>query len=99
MRKLAVAWPWLAAICSGLLYTSCFAPFNLTWLCWIALAPLITALRFSGRQSRHPWLRNLTLGYRTRLGFFRPAEPCLTTDRPLARFVHPPYRAGTVARP
>src|SRR6476659_2203433 len=62
MKTLVTAWPWLAAICSGLFYALCFAPFNLTWFCWIALTPLIAAIWFSGRESRHPWLRNLLLG-------------------------------------
>src|SRR5206468_11549543 len=97
MRKLAVAWPWLAAICSGLLYTSCFAPFNLTWLCWIALAPLITAIWFSGRESRHPWLRNLALGYVTGLTFFWTALSWLTTVSVLGWFVLQFYMAIYVA--
>src|SRR5438094_325717 len=61
--SIQAAWPWLAAICSGLLYAGCFAPFNLTWLCWIALTPLLAAIWFSGAESRRRWLRNLILGY------------------------------------
>jgi apolipoprotein N-acyltransferase len=72
-------WPWLAAICSGLLYTGCFAPFNFTWLCWIALTPLIAAIWFSGEGSRHRWLRNLLLGYIAGLTFFWTAFSWLTT--------------------
>ena len=72
-------WPWLAAICSGLLYTGCFAPFNFTWLCWIALTPLIVAIWFSGEESRHRWLRNLLLGYVAGLTFFWTAFSWLTT--------------------
>jgi apolipoprotein N-acyltransferase len=72
-------WPWLAAICSGLLYTGCFAPFNFTWLCWIALTPLIAAIWFSGEESRHRWLRNLLLGYIAGLTFFWTAFSWLTT--------------------
>jgi apolipoprotein N-acyltransferase len=72
-------WPWLAAICSGLLYTGCFAPFNLTWLCWIALTPLIAAIWFSEAGSRHRWLRNLLLGYVAGLTFFWTAFSWLTT--------------------
>jgi apolipoprotein N-acyltransferase len=63
-------WPWLAAITSGLLYTGCFAPFNFTWLCWIALTPLIAAVWFSGKDLRHRWLHNFLLGYVTGLTFF-----------------------------
>jgi len=72
-------WPWLAAICSGLLYTGCFAPFNFTWLCWIALTPLIAAVWFSESGSRHRWLRNLLLGYVAGLTFFWTAFSWLTT--------------------
>ena len=50
IAKVLRIWPWLAAICSGLLYTGCFAPFNFTWLCWIALTPLIAAILFSGKS-------------------------------------------------
>ena len=87
------AWPWLAAICSGLLYTSCFAPFNLTWFCWIALTPLIAAILFSGKESRHPWLRNLALGYVTGLIFFWTALSWLTTVTILGWFVLQFYMA------
>ena len=87
------AWPWLAAICSGLLYTSCFAPFNLSWFCWIALTPLIAAILFSGEESRHPWLRNLALGYVTGLTFFWTALSWLTTVTILGWFVLQFYMA------
>src|SRR5438094_270841 len=62
-------WPWLAAICSGLLYAGCFAPFNLTWLCWVALTPLISAVWFPHEKPRHAWIRNLALGYVAGLSF------------------------------
>jgi apolipoprotein N-acyltransferase len=90
-------WPWLAAICSGLLYTGCFAPFNLTWLCWIALTPLIAAIWFSGKESRHPWLRNFALGYVTGLTFFWTALSWLTTVTVLGWFVLQFYMAIYVA--
>src|SRR5438093_6750602 len=93
MKWLTKLWPWLAAICSGLLYTSCFAPFNLTWFCWIALTPLIAAILFSGKQSRHPWLRNLALGYVTGLTFFWTALSWLTTVTILGWFVLQFYMA------
>src|SRR5206468_10018931 len=93
MKKAATVWPWLAAICSGLLYTGCFAPFNLTWLCWIALTPLIAAIWFSGRESRLPWLRNLLLGYVTGLTFFWTAFSWLTTVTVLGWFVLQFYMA------
>ncbi len=79
MKKLTVVWPWLAAICSGLLYTGCFAPFNFTWLCWISLTPLIAAIWFSEAGWRHRWLRNLLLGYVAGLTFFWTAFFWLTT--------------------
>jgi len=87
------AWPWLAALCSGLLYTGCFAPFNLTWFCWIALTPLIAAILFSGKEARNPWLRNLALGYVTGLTFFWTALSWLTTVTILGWFVLQFYMA------
>jgi apolipoprotein N-acyltransferase len=71
--KLTALWPWLAAIISGLLCTACFPPFNVTWLCWIALTPLIAAIWFSGANAKHRWLRNLLLGYLAGLVFFSAA--------------------------
>jgi apolipoprotein N-acyltransferase len=63
-------WPWLAAIVSGILCTACFPPFNHTWLCWIALTPLIAAVWFSGKNSKRRWLRDLLLGYVAGVIFF-----------------------------
>jgi apolipoprotein N-acyltransferase len=63
-------WPWLAAISSGLLCTACFPPFDQSWLCWIALTPLIAAVWFSGQDSKWRWLRNLLLGYLAGVVFF-----------------------------
>jgi len=98
VRKIAATfWPWLAAICSGLLYTGCFAPFNLTWLCWIALTPLIAAIWFSGEKSRHPWLRNLGLGYVAGLAFFWTVLSWLTTVTVLGWFVLQFYMAIYIA--
>src|SRR6476660_5376568 len=91
--KLLQFWPWLAAICSGLLYAACFAPFNLTWCCWIALTPLIAAIWFSGTESRHPWLRNLLLGYVAVLTFFWAVFFWLTTVTVLGWFVLEFYMA------
>jgi len=87
------AWPWLAAIGSGLLYTGCFPPFNLAWLCWVALTPLIAAIWFSGEESRYRWLRNLTLGYVTGLTFFWTVFSWLTTVTILGWFVLQFYMA------
>ena len=97
MTRLVTAWPWLAAICSGFLYAACFPPFNLTWLCWIALTPLIAAIWFSGGESCHPWLRNLLLGYVTGLTFFWIVFSWLTTVTILGWFVLEFYMAIYVA--
>jgi apolipoprotein N-acyltransferase len=70
---LARVWPWLAAICSGLLCTLCFPPFDQSWFCWFALAPLIAAVWFSGENSKRRWLRNLLLGYLAGVVFFTAA--------------------------
>jgi apolipoprotein N-acyltransferase len=93
VKRITKLWPWLAAICSGLLYAACFAPFNLTWFCWIALTPLITAIWFSGRESRHRWLRNLLLGYVAGLTFFWVVFFWLTTVTILGWFVLEFYMA------
>src|SRR5438093_4993042 len=93
MKWLTKLWPWLAAICIGLLYTACFAPFNLTWFCWIALTPLIAAIWFSGGESRHPRLRNLLLGYVAGLTFFWVVFSWLTTVTILGWFVLEFYMA------
>jgi apolipoprotein N-acyltransferase len=93
LPKALPVWPWLAAISSGLLYTACFAPFNFTWLCWIALTPLIAAVWFSGKGSRHRWLHNLLLGYVSGLTFFWTAFSWLTTVTVLGWFVLQFYMA------
>lgn len=93
LPKVLPVWPWLAAISSGLLYTACFAPCNFTWLCWIALTPLIAAVWFSGKGSRHRWLRNLLLGYVSGLTFFWTAFSWLTTVTVLGWFVLEFYMA------
>ena len=72
-RKPLRFWPWLAAIASGLLCTACLAPFNQSWLCWIALTPLIAAIWFSGENSKRKWLRDLLLGYVAGIVFFTAA--------------------------
>ncbi|MEY2497915.1 MAG: apolipoprotein N-acyltransferase, partial [Verrucomicrobiota bacterium] len=63
-------WPWLAAISTGVLSAGCFAPFNQTWFCWIALTPLLAALWFSGTNSKRRWLRDALLGYVSGVTFF-----------------------------
>jgi apolipoprotein N-acyltransferase len=73
LQKSLRFWPWLAAIVSGVLCTACFPPFNQTWLCWIALTPLIAAVWFSGKNSKRRWLRDLLLGYVAGVVFFTAA--------------------------
>ncbi len=72
-------WPWLAAISTGLMSTACFAPFNLWWLCWVALTPLLTAVWFSGADWKRRWQRDLLLGYVAGLTFFWSVFSWLTT--------------------
>jgi apolipoprotein N-acyltransferase len=69
-QALTKIWPWVAAAATGLLGAFCFPPFNQSWLCWIALTPLIVAVWFSGENSRRRWLRNLLLGYVAGIVFF-----------------------------
>ena len=66
-------WPWLAAVGSGLLCAGCFPPFDVAWLCWLCLTPLIAAVWFSDNNWRRRWLRDLLLGYVAGLAFFWPA--------------------------
>jgi apolipoprotein N-acyltransferase len=93
MRRITKFWPWLAAVLSGLLYAACFAPFNLTWFCWIALTPLTGAIWFSGAESRHRWIRSLLLGYVAGLTFFWIVFSWLTTVTVLGWFVLQFYMA------
>lgn len=92
-RKALRLWPWLAAITSGLLCTACFPPFNQAWLCWFALTPLITAIWFSGDNSKRRWLRNLLLGYVAGLAFFWTVLSWLITVTALGWFVLQFYMA------
>jgi apolipoprotein N-acyltransferase len=69
-QRLRKTWPWIAAAASGLLGVFCFPPFDQSWLCWIALTPLIAAVWCSGENSRRRWLRNLLLGYVAGMCFF-----------------------------
>lgn len=63
-------WPWLAAAASGALLALCFAPWKITPLVWVALAPLICAIWFSPEPARRPGLRAALLGYVAGLVFF-----------------------------
>ena len=70
MSLLPNLWPWLAAALSGGLLTLCFAPFDQSWLVWIALAPLLAALWFGPIHPRYPLLRKVELGYLAGLVYF-----------------------------
>ena len=63
-------WPWLAAAVSGALLALCFAPWGITPLVWVALAPLICGIWFSPEPARRPGLRAALLGYVAGLVFF-----------------------------
>ena len=70
MKRWLGLWPWLAAILTGVLATLSFAPFEQTWLCWIALTPLLAAVWFSGEGTKRRWLHDLLLGYVAGVVFF-----------------------------
>ena len=46
-RRWRDAWPWLAALGSGVLLVLCLAPWDQEWLCWLALTPLVAAVWFA----------------------------------------------------
>ncbi len=46
-RRWLTAWPWLAALGSGLGLVLCLAPWDQEWLCWLALTPLVAAVWFA----------------------------------------------------
>lgn len=79
MKILIQLWPWLAAALSGLLLVLAFAPFEITWLIWVALAPLFAALWFGPVHPRYPLLRKAELGYLTGLVYFLGSLSWLTT--------------------
>jgi apolipoprotein N-acyltransferase len=68
--KIVYLWPWLAAAASGVLLALCFAPWNITPLVWVALAPLICAVWFSPASARRAGLREAKLGYVAGFVFF-----------------------------
>jgi apolipoprotein N-acyltransferase len=86
-------WPWPAAILSGVLGAATLPPFDQTWLCWIALIPLASAIFFSGENAKRRWLRDLTLGYVAGLAFFWISFFWLTTVTILGWFVLQFYMA------
>lgn len=82
---------------SGLLYAACFAPFDQAWLCWICLAPLLTAIWFSGAKAKRPWLRHIILGYVAGFAFFWTLFFWLTTVTVPGWFLLPFYMGGYFA--
>ena len=82
MKNLRSFWPWFCAAFSGLLLTLCYPRFNQSWLCWIALTPLIAAVWF-GNGSKvgvQPSVKRAALlGYLAGLVFFWGVFSWLTT--------------------
>ena len=70
LQSLIALWPWACAASSGFLLAFCFPGWDQGWLVWIALTPLLAAVRLSPRPARHAWLRNALLGYVAGLVFF-----------------------------
>jgi len=65
------AWPFAAAVTSGLLLAPCFEPWNLSGLVWIWPAPLFAALWFSPPpRGWRRWRWGFVLGYLAGLAFF-----------------------------
>ncbi|MEI6562533.1 MAG: apolipoprotein N-acyltransferase [Verrucomicrobiota bacterium] len=85
-------WPWLAAVLSGGLLALCFPcsrQWDASWLCWVALAPLIAAIWFGGGTV----LRAAQLGYVAGLVFFWGVFSWLRTVSDLGWFLLPFYLA------
>lgn len=81
------SWPWLAAILSGALLVVCFPPFQWSWLCWVALVPLVSAIRSSLQAPFIRPLRTVCLGYLTGIVFFWGIFYWLTTVTVLGWFL------------
>lgn len=79
MFSILALWPWVAAALSGCLLVLSFAPYDQSWLAWIALAPLTAAIWFGPTHPRHPLLRKAELGYLTGLVYFLGTLSWLTT--------------------
>ena len=82
-RVFVVLWPWFAAALSGALLVACFPPWNVAWLCWVALTPLISAIWFAPRGAQRPWRRQTLLGYVAGFVFFAGAFYWLSSLGPL----------------
>ncbi len=67
------AWPWLAAVLSGVLLAFCYPRWNVGELAWLWQIPLFAALWFSEHKSGDPrkrWRHGFALGYVAGLAFF-----------------------------
>lgn len=70
-----------------MLLALCFAPFDQSWLVWIALSPLFAAIWFGPTHPRHPLLRKVELGYTTGLIYFLGSLSWLISVTPLGWFL------------
>ncbi|MEM8954862.1 MAG: apolipoprotein N-acyltransferase [Verrucomicrobiota bacterium] len=76
MNRWPSFWPYFAALGSGLLLSLCYPNFNISWLAWIWMIPLLFSLWFGrpDRWANQPWKRaryGFTLGYLAGLAFFQ----------------------------
>lgn len=69
----------MAAVSSGLLLTLCYPRWDQTWLCWLALTPLICAVFFAPNEGRRAGLKKAALGYCAGVTFFWTVFSWLTT--------------------
>ena len=53
-------WPAGLAVVSGVLLAMCFAPFDVPWMVWVGMIPLMVALWAGGGEKRRGWY-----GFRT----------------------------------
>jgi len=87
LKRLVQLWPWVAAALSGALLVLSFAPFEQSWLVWIALSPLFAAIWFGPVHPSHPLLRKVELGYTTGLVYFLGSLSWLISVTPLGWFL------------
>ena len=74
-----------------MLLALCFPNWNQTWLCWLALGPVLSAIWFGPAPARRRWLRDALLGYTAGLVFFTVTFWWLDSLAPL---FHSPWLAG-----
>lgn len=72
------AWPWAAAMLSGVLLILSLSPYDQGWLGWISLTPLLGAIWFGSPAGISPW-RAAALGYVTGFIYFTGAFWWLST--------------------